>query len=163
MCHVTIGQTVPAPLVHGVLGNLRGAEGYLFAQVLQQLSDGLARSLTDPQVDVCQDDGSDPALAVGRARDLLEEAAGLAGHLSNLLSGAQEALGAQSVDDPPGQGDRVCLVGADGALTFGTWQTPQGRAPFLLTDEGREHTTDVALSGLGRRNVLQRVSTEVAF
>ncbi len=125
MCHVTTGQTVPAPVVHAVLGNLAGAEGYLFAQVLQQLSDGLARSLVDPQVDVSQDDGSDPAVAVGRARDLLEEAAGLAGHLAGLLSDAHEALSALSADDPPGQDDWVCLIGANSELTFGTWQMPR--------------------------------------
>lgn len=158
MCHVTIGQTVSGPVVHAVLGNLAGAEGYLFAQLLQQLSDGLRRSLVDPQVDVSQDDGSDPAVAVGRAREVLEEAAGLAGRLGTLLNQAREALGSQSADDPPGQDDWVCLIGADGALTFGTWQTPPGRPPFLRTDEGSEHATDVALSGPGRRTVLQRVS-----
>lgn len=98
LCRSSPGQTIPAPTVYEVLGNLQ-ASGYLQVQVLRQLTQGLQRSLTDPRFDVRQDDDSDPAVAVGSAQHLLDQAAALASDVSDLLSSAQAAISAQSAQD----------------------------------------------------------------
>lgn len=99
LCYESQNQTITAPELYEVLGNLHGASGYLLAQALRQLSQGLQRSLTDPALDVRQDDGSDPAAAVRTAQQLLGQAAALASDMSDLLSTAQAAISEQSAHD----------------------------------------------------------------
>lgn len=99
LCHESQNQTVTAPELYEVLGNLHGASGYLLAQALRQLSQGLQQSLTDPALDVRQDDGSDPAAAVRTAQQLLSQAAALASDVSDLLSKAQAAISEQSAGE----------------------------------------------------------------
>lgn len=96
-CHAVQGQSISAPVAYEVLGGLQGAGGYVLAQVLQQLSQGLQRSLTDPGLIIGEDDGSNPAPAVNRARHLLDQGAALAVDLADVLSEAQAALSTQSV------------------------------------------------------------------
>lgn len=95
VCRSSPGQTIPAPTAYEVLGNLQ-ASGYLQVQALRQLTQGLQRSLSDPRLDVRQDDGSDPALTVSRAGHLPEQSASLASDLADLLAAAQEELSTQS-------------------------------------------------------------------
>ncbi len=110
LCREIPGRRIPAPVAYEVLGNLQGASGYMLVQVLQQLSQALQRSLGDPDLAIREDDGSDPADQVARARHLLDQGAALASDLSDLLASAQEALSAQSIeinDDPgPSTGSR---------------------------------------------------------
>jgi hypothetical protein len=89
--HLTY-TTYPAPVVYRTLGNLKGV-GHLLPQALQQLGAGLTRSLSE--LDVYEDDGSDPAESVTRARAYLEEAAVLAGQVGELLEKAQGAINRQ--------------------------------------------------------------------
>ncbi|MDR6623635.1 hypothetical protein [Sinomonas atrocyanea] len=48
ICHHS--ETQPAPTVYRVLGNLKGAAGPMLAQALNQLADGLVRSLDEYEV-----------------------------------------------------------------------------------------------------------------
>jgi hypothetical protein len=91
ICHHR--ETQPAPVVYRVLGNLKGAAGDMLAQALNQLADGLERSLT--QYDVYEDDGSDPALNVAAAAGHMRLAAHLAAELGEHLSEAQNAIAQQ--------------------------------------------------------------------
>jgi hypothetical protein len=91
ICHHS--RTHPAPTVYRVLGNLKGAAGPMLAQALNQLADGLERSLTE--YDVYEDDGSDPVLNVAGAAEHLRLAAHLAAELGEHLSEAQQAIAQQ--------------------------------------------------------------------
>jgi hypothetical protein len=91
ICHD--GRTHPAPTVYRVLGNLKGAAGPMLAQALNQLADGLERSLNE--YDVYEDNGSDPAQSVATAAQHMRLAAHLAAELGDHLSEAQNAIAGQ--------------------------------------------------------------------
>ena len=107
VCHAMTGQGIEAPVVSETLGHLRGASGYMLIQVLQQLSEGLQRSLPHTQADTDHHDGSDASRAVLHTQRLLDQAAGLASDLSDLLAGAQMALKTPSLDQPPEHADEA--------------------------------------------------------
>jgi hypothetical protein len=91
ICHDS--RTHPAPTVYRVLGNLKGAAGPMLAQALNQLANGLERSLTE--YDVYEDDGSDPAVNVTAAAGHMRLAAHLAAELGEHLTAAQDAISRQ--------------------------------------------------------------------
>lgn len=91
ICHDS--RTHPAPTVYRVLGNLKAATGPMLAQALNQLADGLERSLTE--YDVYEDDGTDPALNVSAAAGHMRLAAHLAAELGEHLSEAQNVIARQ--------------------------------------------------------------------
>lgn len=91
ICHDSL--THPAPTVYRVLGNLKGAAGPMLAQALNQLADGLERSLTE--FDVYEDDGRNPAESVATATQHMRLAAHLAAELGGHLSEAQDAIARQ--------------------------------------------------------------------
>jgi hypothetical protein len=95
ICHDS--GTHPAPTVYRVLGNLKGAAGPMLAQALNQLADGLVRSLDE--YEVYQDDGSDPILNVAAAAGHMRLAAQLAAQLGEQLSEAQNAIAGQGYRD----------------------------------------------------------------
>ena len=91
ICHMS--QTHPAPTVYKVLGNLKGATGYMLAQALNQLAAGLERSLNE--FNVYEDEGKDPAHSVAIAADHMRAAAILAEQLGDHLERAQSAIAGQ--------------------------------------------------------------------
>lgn len=91
ICHDS--GTHPAPTVYRVLGNLKGATGPMLAQALDQLADGLERSLAE--YDVYEDDGSDPAASVSEAAQHMRAAAVLAEQIGAHLTHAQNAINRQ--------------------------------------------------------------------
>jgi hypothetical protein len=95
ICHDS--RTHPAPTVYRVLGNLKGAAGPMLAQALNQLADGLERSLAE--YDVYEDDGSDPAPNAAAAADHMRLAAHLAAELGEHLAEAQNAIARQGYRD----------------------------------------------------------------
>lgn len=95
ICHDS--GTHPAPTVHRVLGNLKGATGPMLAQALNQLADGLERSLTE--YDVYEDDGRDPVESVAAAAGHMRLAAHLGAELGEHLSEAQNAIARQGHRD----------------------------------------------------------------
>ncbi|MDP9886021.1 hypothetical protein AB0284_22515 [Pseudarthrobacter phenanthrenivorans] len=95
ICHHS--ETQPAPTVYRVLGNLKGAAGPMLAQALNQLADGLVRSLDE--YEVYQDDGSDPVLNIAAAAGHMRLAAQLAADLGEQLSEAQNAIAQQGYRD----------------------------------------------------------------
>lgn len=89
--------THPAPVVSGVLGNLQTI-GHFLPETCAQLAQGLVRSLSD--YDVTEDDGTNPAESIMRAREHLSRAAELAEELGTELAKAQEALAGQGYRIP---------------------------------------------------------------
>ena len=86
-------ETQPAPTVYRVRGNLKGATGAMLAQALNQLADGLERSLKE--YDVYEDDGRNPVESVEAAAGHMRLAAHLAVELGEHLSDAQDAIAGQ--------------------------------------------------------------------
>lgn len=84
--------THPAPVVYGVLGNLKNI-GHFLPETCSRLVQGLVRSLDD--YDVTEGDGTDPVESVMKAREHLSRAAELAEQLGEELSKAQEAIADQ--------------------------------------------------------------------
>lgn len=93
--HLTFGQTVPAPVLYDVLGNLKGV-GYMLPQALNQLAEGLQRSLEELEV---YDRDGDPAVNVDLARQHLAAAAEAARVLGAELEAAQSAIAGQGLRD----------------------------------------------------------------
>lgn len=89
--------THPAPVVYGVLGNLKTI-GQFLPETCTQLAQGLVKSLDD--YDVTEGDGTDPAESIMRAREHLSRAAELAEQLGAELAKAQEALSRQECRIP---------------------------------------------------------------
>jgi hypothetical protein len=85
--------THPAPVVYGVLGNLKTI-GHFLPETCTQLDQGLVKSLDDYDV------GTDPAESIMRAREHLSRAAKLADQLGTELAKAQEALSRQECRIP---------------------------------------------------------------
>ncbi len=107
VCQAVPGEGITAPVACEVLGSLRGASGYMLIQVLQQLGQGLQRSVIDPLAGTGHDDGSEVSRAVLHAQRLLDQAAGLASDLSDLLAAAQMVLKPYGLDQPPHDVDQV--------------------------------------------------------
>jgi hypothetical protein len=84
-------RTLPAPLVYDLLGNLNNV-GYGLAQLLGQISVGLAQSLTEYDVYARN---RDPAESVAVANDAMRSAAMLAHDIGALLAAAQTAINSQ--------------------------------------------------------------------
>ena len=98
--HLTVATpTVPAPVLYDALGSLKQL-GPALRQALDQLATGLARSVGE--YDVYEDDDSDPALSVTKARASLTAAADLAIVLGVLLEDAQTAINRQGHRGPRG-------------------------------------------------------------
>jgi hypothetical protein len=87
----------PAPVVYGVLGNLKTI-GHFLPESCAQLAQGLVKSLDD--YDVTEGDGTDPAASIMSAREHLSRAAKLAEQLGTELAKAQEALAGQAYRIP---------------------------------------------------------------
>lgn len=83
----------PAPVVYGVLGNLKTAGGYGLQQALSQLAIALEGSLET--FDVYDQPGEDPAESVQAATESIRQAATLAGQIGVLLDAAQSAIASQ--------------------------------------------------------------------
>ncbi len=97
--HLTLtSEPIPAPVVYKVLGNLKGV-GHMLPQALQQLGDGLARSLDEFDV---YDRKRDPADSIDVAREHLAVAAAAAAALGSALEDAQTALNAQGYNTGAG-------------------------------------------------------------
>jgi hypothetical protein len=96
LCHRTMHQKIPAPLLYRFLGNL-GAAGHNEAQLLRQLADGLAKSVAQDDVyDLNGDPRETSAVAIG----MILHAASLAEQMGNLLNKAQVAINSQGLNDP---------------------------------------------------------------
>lgn len=85
------GDSIPAPVVYDVLGNLAGL-AHMLPQLCEQLAGGLAASLEELNV---YDDKRDPAESVAEARQALLRAASYAGDLAAQLDQAQVAINSQ--------------------------------------------------------------------
>lgn len=96
--HLTFGGTVPAPVLYDILGNLKGV-GHLLPQALEQLSEGLEKSLVELDV---YDRAGDPAQNVHLAQQHLVEAIAAARGLGAALEAAQSAIGDQGYNPPAG-------------------------------------------------------------
>jgi hypothetical protein len=94
--HAAITAAHPAPIVYSILGNL-GNLG--LDQALRELGEGLERSLE--MYAVGEDDGSDPAVAVSVAIDLLTQARNHADRMCVLIRRAQGAISGQHYDELP--------------------------------------------------------------
>jgi hypothetical protein len=88
-------QTMPAPVVYDLLGNLNNL-GHGLNQLLAQLSDGLYRSLREYDV---YDHNGDPYESVAIANQAMRRAAHLAGQIGQLLTDAQVAINLQGYHD----------------------------------------------------------------
>ena len=98
MNHKAIGrQGLAAPVVYDVAGGLK-ATGYGMRQQLEQLADGLLRSLDEQ--DVGEDDSADPAPRAQAAAELLRTAAQHANVMAGALELAQQAISRQHVRRP---------------------------------------------------------------
>lgn len=93
--HLTFSEPIPAPTAYKILGELKGV-GHLMPQALQQLGDGLTRSLEEFDV---YDNKSDPAESVALAREHLAVAAAAAAALGSALEEAQTAINSQGYSD----------------------------------------------------------------
>ncbi|MGL5824780.1 MAG: hypothetical protein ACRCYU_08180 [Nocardioides sp.] len=90
--HTTAANTLPGPVAFIVLGHLKGL-GWLLPQTLQQLGDGLARSLS--YYEVYEQDGTEPGERVAQARAFLADAAAHAADFGYLMDQAQQAISNQ--------------------------------------------------------------------
>lgn len=103
MCHESSGAVLPAPDLFQILGTLQ-AGAHLLPQALNQLADGLVRSLTEYVV--TEDDGRTPTESVLTATRHLTRAGWLAGELGRELEAAQEAISGQGYSSKrPAQAD----------------------------------------------------------
>lgn len=103
ICHRMPAST-PGPTVYRMLGNLKHAGGFYLEQALTGLGDGLVRALHTH--DVYEDDDSDPAVSVAKARERMQRAAQLARQIGELLSEAQADLNRQGYRAPGHPGYR---------------------------------------------------------
>ena len=90
--HLTLGAVIPAPEVYEILGALKMV-GHRLPQTLGQLGAGLGRSLVE--MDVYEDDYTDPRRSVGLAVSHLTRAIYLASELGDELEKAQVAVRGQ--------------------------------------------------------------------
>ena len=95
--HLTRDQSVPAPEVYELLGDLALAANML-PQLMAQLAAGLAGSLEDYDV---YDSARDPQVSVSTAREHLEAAAVCAAHVGDALDRARAAIADQGYTVPP--------------------------------------------------------------
>nr|WP_176704851.1 hypothetical protein [Arthrobacter sp.]AXV46238.1 hypothetical protein pA2H2_p05 [Arthrobacter sp.] len=91
LAHLT-RATHPAPVVYGILGNLKNLGSFL-PQISEQLAHGLVKSLEE--YDVTEDSGKDPAASVALAGEHLARAAKLAQQMGEELAKAQNAIAGQ--------------------------------------------------------------------
>ena len=95
--HLTSGpEPVPAPTLYRVLGDLKMV-GHLLPQGLEQLSNGLERSLQELDV---YDRRSDPAESVAEAQYCLRAAMIAAARVGHWLEKAQTAIAEQGYRTP---------------------------------------------------------------
>jgi hypothetical protein len=90
---VTRREPVRGQDAYDALGELKVGTG-VFAESFGSLTAALGRSLD--VYDVRQDDGTDPALAIAKASDYLNQAAPLLERVYALLDSAQTELGGQA-------------------------------------------------------------------
>lgn len=90
---VTRLEAVRGQDAYDALGELKVGTG-VFAESFASLTAALGRSLD--VYDVRQDDGTDPALAIAKASDYLNQAAPLLERVYALLDSAQTELGGQA-------------------------------------------------------------------
>jgi hypothetical protein len=92
IAHQTAGGSLPAPDVYELLGSLKGI-GSTLPQVLQQLAQGLERSLV--KYEVTEDEGLDPQDSVTAAKVHLILAARFVEQFGDELDRTQRAISGQ--------------------------------------------------------------------
>ncbi|HRW18613.1 MAG TPA: hypothetical protein P5181_07180 [Dermatophilaceae bacterium] len=98
ICHLTRSHpAIPAPVLYEILGNLQDL-GHQLPQALDQLSHGLARSLTE--YDIYDEPGTDPHDNVSRVQAALDTAASHSRTLAGQLDTAQAAIARQGLRIP---------------------------------------------------------------
>ena len=96
--HLTnTGLSIPAPVVYRVLGDLKMAVGAL-PQALEQMGDGLKRSLESPTIEVTDSKG-DPRTSVAEARRRFAQATEHLQRARIALEQAQVAINSQGYED----------------------------------------------------------------
>jgi len=88
--HGELPHNVTAPTVYSIVGNLKLSSGYYLRDFLTDMADGLSRSLID--FDNYADDKSNPADAVKKANQHINNAARLAEQMAKELEEAQTAV-----------------------------------------------------------------------
>jgi hypothetical protein len=102
--HEELPYNVTAPTVYSLLGNLKLSSGHYLRDMLNDMADGLSRSLID--FDNYADDKSNPADAVKKANEHIKNAAYLAGQLAIQLEAAQTAVNKIGYKEPGDPGYR---------------------------------------------------------
>lgn len=87
------GRAVPAPELYEILGNLEGAGGYLLAELLGRLADGIQKSVAE--YEVYEDDVGNPGGRAKLTAMLLREAAAHAKHICLCLEAAHSEIAGQ--------------------------------------------------------------------
>lgn len=91
--HDTIVATIPGPHVYGLMGNLKYAGGHSLASLLENCARGLRRSVEE--MDVYEDDRTDPSVNAYLAAQRLEMAAAKAREIGELLEKVQSDISGQ--------------------------------------------------------------------